>query len=117
MTWEHALATDCSLPAFSYAAWSEPNVETQTKRFGRAILSDQDLAEYVIWYQGLSKPEAAEWDAFLAKCEPDEQLRERIEAFRFPNDPPLNRDEADEERASLADTARELILEGLEADR
>jgi len=117
VTWEHVLATDRSLPAFSYAAWSEPNAETQTERFGRVILTDQKLAEYVIWYQGLSPAEAATWDAFLAKCEPDEQLRERIEAFRFPNDPPMDPNNADEQPASLADTPRQLILAGLEADR
>jgi len=117
VTWEHTLATDRSLPAFSYAAWSEPNAETQTKRFGRVILTDQKLAEYVVWYQGLSPAEAAIWDAFLAKCEPNEQLRKRIEAFRFPNDPPLDSDEANEKPTSLADTARDLILKGLEADR
>ena len=111
------MATDRSLPAFSYAAWSEPNAETQTERFGRVILTDQKLAEYVIWYQGLSPAEAAVWDAFLAKCEPNEQLSERIEAFRFPSDPPLDPNEPDEQPPSLADTARELILKGLEADR
>jgi len=117
LTWKHVLDKDRSLPAFSYAAWSQPNAELQKKRFGRLILTGQELAEYAIWYQGLSPTEAAVWDGFLAKCEPDEQLRERIEGFRFPNDPPLDPAKPDETPASLADAAKELILKGLEADR
>ncbi|MBC8871049.1 MAG: hypothetical protein H8E44_16615 [Planctomycetes bacterium] len=114
---EHVPAAGRSLPALSYAAWSEPDAESQTARFGRVILTGQELGEYVIWYQGLSPAEATAWDAFLAKCEPNERLRKRIEAFRFPSDPPLDPNKPDERPPSLTDTARELILKGLEADR
>lgn len=117
VTWEHVLDENRLLPAFSYAAWSQPNVELQKERFGRLILSHRELGEYVIWYQGLSPTEAAEWDAFLAKCKPDEKLGERIGAFRFADDPPLDPDKPDERPTSLADTARELILKGLNAHR
>ena len=116
VTWEHVLATGRSLPAFSYAAWSQPDAESQTARFGRVILTGNELGEYAIWYQALSPAEAAAWNAFLARCEPNEKLRERIETFRFPNDPPMDPNNADEQPASVADTPRQLILAGLESD-
>jgi hypothetical protein len=115
VTWEYELATNRSLPALSYAAWSQPDAESQTARFGRVILTGQELGEYVMWYRGLSPAEAATWDALLAKCEPNKQLRELIEAFRFPTDQPLDPQKPHDRPPSQADTARELILKGLEA--
>jgi predicted amidohydrolase len=105
VTWEHRL--DASpLPAFSYAIWSDPDVETQQARFGRTVLTGQGLAEYVLWYESLDAEQAKVWDQFIDQCLPGPQLRTRIEAFRFPDE------QADS--TPLSDIPRTLLLNVLE---
>ena len=71
------------LPELCYAAWSEPDVKAQEKRFGKVVLTGENLPAYCMWRQSMSKAEAAEWDAFVATLEPGEALTEKLEAFRF----------------------------------
>ncbi|MCL4204710.1 MAG: hypothetical protein KJ000_19655 [Pirellulaceae bacterium] len=105
VTWKHRLDNN-PLPAFSSAVWSEPDVQTQRTRFGQTLLTGQKLFEYAVWLNGLDADDAKAWHEFLDSCVPDQQMRERIEAFRFPGETG--------ETASLSDTPRALLLEALD---
>ena len=45
--WTGEMWSDENLPAFAYAVWAEPEEAFQRARFGRVVLKDQDLLEYV----------------------------------------------------------------------
>ena len=112
--WSAMLSPNRSLPAFCYAVWGVPEHAFQQTHFGKVVLTGESLATYVVWYRGLSGPETAEWDRFIDQCKPGADLRERIEAFRFSTDPPPDPSKPDQRPASLADTPRGLLLEGLQ---
>ena len=97
-------------PTLLYALWSTPNNQEQTNRFGKVVLEGIELASYCLWYRGLSKVEANEWDKFIASLKPDGELMERIQAFRFSQQ---GSDGGEDEEGDLAATPRELILRGL----
>ncbi len=98
------------LPAVFYVFWSVPDEGFQREHFGKVVLGDKSLAEYCVWWKGLTAAEAKEWDEFLASLTPG-TLAQRLEAFRFSTDPPPAAGE--EKAASLADKPRELIEAGL----
>jgi hypothetical protein len=118
VTWSETLSPQRVLPLICFAVWSCPDREAQEARFGKVLLTGQELAEYVLWYKGLDSDETVEWDRFVESCKPSADLRARLESFRFTADPQVYSDSPeDEQPASLADTARQLILGALdEAD-
>jgi hypothetical protein len=97
------------LPVELFAFWSVPDDALQTEHFGRVVLRDERLAEYVMWRQSLPPPEAAEWEDFITGLRPNSILRGRIEVFRFSSDPPDG-----ESGTVLSSRGRELILAGLD---
>lgn len=78
--------TSLSPPAF-FAAWSEPDTAAQTKAFGSVLLTGEGLADYGIWYESLTPPLKARWDAAVERLEqgdraPMQSLRRELEAER-----------------------------------
>lgn len=76
------------LPAFFYAAWSQPDESFQTAHFGSVRLSGDDLFHYCLWRAGLNLRQAAECDAFLAGLQPGTNLTAKIDAFYFSDEAP-----------------------------
>jgi hypothetical protein len=114
-SWSTSLASSRALPAVCFASWSDQDRAFQEKHFGRTVLSDEELAKYVIWYRALKPEEANEWDRFLNRLKPGPDLKPAIEAFRFSADPKPDRKKPKEHVASLADIPRGLILQRLDA--
>lgn len=102
-----AICKELGLPTYLYAAWSEPDREAQRLRFGKLALQGQDLAEYVVWRNGLGEAEGRQWDAFVAALKPGQDLLARLQRFRFAGEPPPGPPDAP--TRSLADTAVRLI--------
>ncbi len=71
------------LPQLAFAGWAQPDVDYQRARFGKTVLDGQDLAQFNLWYHGLSAPEQQEWETFLASRRPGRQLISNMKAFRF----------------------------------
>jgi hypothetical protein len=115
VTWSGSLAPHGALPMVCFAVWSCPNQEAQMSHFGKVVLRDRKLAEYVVWYRGLSANEARQWDRFVDGCKPGAELRAALESFRFTTDPEPGPESPDDEAPpSLADTPRGLILDALQ---
>jgi len=114
--WKERLDKSRAVPVFCFACWSCPNPAKQKRHFGRVVLEGDDLATYVIWYNGLSRTETGEWDRFVAGCRPGAGLKPRLEAFRFAADPKPDPAKPDEKPGSLADTPRDLILAALKPE-
>jgi hypothetical protein len=75
-------------PRLSYALWATPDVEFQTRHFGKVVLNEQELLHYCLWYRGLTPAEAEEWNRFVETLQPDEALFQRVKTFQFRNEPP-----------------------------
>lgn len=90
--WKTDQQGSLGMPALAEAIWAEPNSEEQTQRFGEVILEGAKLGAYTVWYAGLSKDEAKEWDAFVATWQPGPELIRSIELFRFSFDPPSKKE-------------------------
>lgn len=102
-------SSESVLPVELFAFWSVPDDAVQTEHFGRVLLRDERLAEYVMWRNALPPAEAAEWEDFIAGLRPNRILRGRIEVFRFSSDPGDN-----ESGTMLSDRGRQLLLSGLD---
>jgi hypothetical protein len=74
-------------PFFCYASWAQPGEAFQTEHFGRVILSGDELTQYCLWRSSLDAPQDSQWDAFLAGLEPGSGLVEKLDAFRFSDEP------------------------------
>jgi len=105
---------DKGFPSFAYAVWAVPDEAAQRRLFGAMLLDGEPLYEYGMWRKGLGEKEAAEWEGFLASLKPGQELRQRLEAFRFAGDPKPGAAGA-KQVPSLADTPRRLLLAALEA--
>jgi hypothetical protein len=70
-------------PTLCFAAWDEPNESHQKPLFGRVALTGSALLDYCQWYEGLSKVEKREWDAFLPTVKKREPPAIRLKGFRF----------------------------------
>jgi hypothetical protein len=116
VNWSKTMRSDAPLPVLCFALWSRPDRGFQEAHFGKVLLSDEKLAQYVVWHRGLGTEETKEWDEFIADCQPGADLKAAVEAFRFSSDPKPDPNKPDEKPASLADTPRRLILEALEPD-
>ena len=99
-----------------YAIIGQPNDAFQEEHFGRAIVMDERLVRYALWYKGLTNEQKGEWDSFLAALDPQEEIQSRVESFRFKSDPVPSPD-TDGVVTLLSDLPRELIIEGLKADK
>lgn len=100
VSWNDSI-DDATIPVLAFAAWSQPDVENQERLFGSTVLSGEELAKYVFWYRGLNESEREQWDEFFSDVTPDDDWRERLDRFEFP--------EADQ----LAEVARRLLSEAL----
>lgn len=101
--------SDHRFPRLCYAIWARPDADLQRARFGRVVLDGRALMEYCLWRKGLTQEEGKQWDRFLAGLRPDGSLAKKLEKFVFSH-------ERDEETAGqLAETALQLIRNGLEA--
>lgn len=69
-------------PVLCFAHWSIPDRDQQVSTFGSVILRDQELAEYCLWYHGLSEEEAKDWDGQLARLKPT-TWKDAVNGFRF----------------------------------
>lgn len=115
VTWSgKRLFPKAALPVFCFALWSVPDRAVQEKCFGKVLLTGERLAEYVMWYRGLDREQAREWEEFLGGLQPRDDLKAGIQGFRFRSDPKPDPKRAQEVPASLADTPRRLILTALE---
>jgi hypothetical protein len=130
--WKTDQQGSLGMPALAEAIWAEPNSEEQTQRFGEVILEGAKLGAYTVWYAGLSKDEAKEWDAFVATWQPGPKLIRSIELFRFSFDPPSKKERVfaldlsggeiastaqRETSPSLADVPRGILVEALKKQR
>ena len=91
-----------------FAFWATPDVQTQTRHFGKVLLDDSDLARYCLWYHGLSKPEVAQWDKFVDTLKPGKELVGCLEEFTFQREGSHNGPSTD-----LADGVKEMLITGL----
>ncbi len=114
-TWATSIATDRALPTVCFALWSNPDRAAQQEHFGKIVLSDANLAQYAVWHHALKPDETRQWEEFVGGLKPGPGLKAAVEAFRFSADPKPNPKKPKEHVASLADTPRGLILQGLEA--
>jgi hypothetical protein len=107
VTWKQAaLRSAPRLPTFAYAHWASPYEDYQKAHLGKLALTGRKLAEVVVWRNGLTEPEAAQWDAFLTSLKPGKDLGAKLKAFRFEGEP--------KDADSLAAFATGRILEALQ---
>jgi len=99
-------------PQLLFALWSEPAEEAQRMRFGRTLLNDDQLAEYCVWYQGLTAAEQKEWDNFVSELKPTINLMDRLDRFHFANEPDAEPG-TPAHQSQLANTPRKLLKEKL----
>lgn len=111
--WHTVLPSGKDLPVVAYAVWTEPDTAFQTTHFGKVLLQHEKLAEYVLWYNGLTPREAKEWDALLGGLSPSVDLGGKIGAFLFDGERELGVAEKKLRAMSQAKTARELLLRAL----
>ena len=121
LTWRDSVAvqnpTDQSYPMFAYAIWANPNEPSQTKHFGRIVLTAEGLLQYSVWYAGLDDKEIDQWDSFLETITagtPQSDVRKKLRTFRFSHEPPALDD--DRSNKDLAGQVRPLFLRGLDKD-
>lgn len=69
-------------PVLCFAHWSIPDHKEQVAKFGSVVLRDQELAEYCLWYHGLSEQEVKEWDDELDRLKPT-NWQGSVKGFRF----------------------------------
>lgn len=70
-------------PTICFAFWSLPDGKYQTEHFGKVVLDKEELSKYCLLYRGLTEKETAEWDGFIGKLKPGQELAARLEEFRF----------------------------------
>lgn len=115
VTWASRISDD-RLPFICYAIIGQPNHAFQEEHFGRAILGDEQLVRYAFWYKGLTNEQKVEWDSLLVALDPHEEIQSRMESFRFKSAPAPSPN-SDGAVTLLSDLPRELIVEGLKADK
>jgi hypothetical protein len=75
------------VPFTCYASWAKPDQESQTKHFGRVILTGEKLTQYCLWRSSQNEKDGGEWDAFVANLQPGDDLEKKLEGFRFSHEP------------------------------
>ena len=112
--WSRRLASHRALPSVCFAAWSRPDEEAQRKHFGKVVLDDAELAQYVLWYEALPDEKRPQWDALLERLPTVDDMAGAVRRFRFGGEPEYRPDLPEEQQPeSRADEPRRLILHGL----
>jgi len=109
--WSRGLGSETVTGSLCYAFWTVSAAEFQVQHFGKVILHGPELAEYVVWRNGLTEEEAGQWDEFVSGLEPGEGLGERIDSFVFPAAPGV----ALEMRSLLRECLKRGADEGVDA--
>jgi len=105
IVWKGEVRDGAPLPSIAYAIWATPTVAAQQKHFGKVVLKDENLAQYVLWRESLSSEHKNKWEAFLASLGPDSDLPAAIASFSF--------SEETESRGDSAITIKDLLLSSL----
>lgn len=71
------------LPFSCYANWVQADEGFQTNHFGKVAFSGDDLAQYCLWRCSQAPQQGGEWDEFLARLKPGDDLPTKVDAFRF----------------------------------
>jgi len=79
--WLQPIDDGGSLPTYCYAIWSDPNSAFQIEHFGKVLLRDRALADYVATYLVLTDDETAQWDRLIVDLHPGERLRASVLGF------------------------------------
>ena len=116
VAWSAAVSDDDMPATFCHAFWSVPDATFQKEHFGSVLLDGVHLAGYVLWRKGLREKDAQEWDQFISNLSPGEDLKAKVESFRFTDDPQVQGKDGDIGGPSLADTPRVIILSQLESE-
>jgi hypothetical protein len=114
LAWRTDLPGPARTPFLAYASWAEPETARQTQCFGRVVLRAAQLAEYVLWWHGLEKVEAAEWEAFLDRLSPHGEPAARLAEFRFDREMAAGPPTEESLAASRVQPARKLLLDALQ---
>jgi hypothetical protein len=83
LSWEAKGRQGCETPQLLYAVWAEPDEAFQNEHLGRVMLVGERLGEYVAWRAGLPAAQCRDWDTFVARLQPSEELVDRLKEFRF----------------------------------
>lgn len=102
------------VPTLCYASWSQPDERFQRQHFGRVLLDGEDLLRFSLWRGGLDKKQAGEWEAFLADLHAGEKPDEKLEAFRFSDEPLQPPSDSQQQRHTPSAFPRELIHAALQ---
>lgn len=70
-------------PVLFHAFWCEPNEPSQRECFGRVVLEGEKLAQYCLWFEGLTRQESKQWNDFVATWKPNSNVATRLQDFRF----------------------------------
>jgi hypothetical protein len=101
------------VPFFCYASWVKADEAHQTKYFGKVVLTGDELTKYCLWRGSLNKQAGGEWDAFVASLQAGGGLAEKLESFRFSDEPHQAATNDQEKAASPSDYPRELLKTAL----
>lgn len=73
------------LPVFAHATWAQPDVEEQTRLFGRVLITGRDLSEYAMWLHSLNELETKQWNGMLGTLDAADGIDNVIETLRMFN--------------------------------
>jgi hypothetical protein len=116
VVWETVIeeGTNAShVPFFCYASWTQADQEFQKKHFGKVSLIGDELTKYCSWRHNQDKKRGGQWDAFLASLQPGSGLAEKLEAFRFSEEPAQAATNGQEKVPGLSAYPRELLKTAL----
>jgi hypothetical protein len=106
------------VPTFCYASWCDPDEKFQKEHFGKLILGGDELIQYCLWRGGVGEKRGAEWDAMLAGLQRGEGWKEKLEGFRFSDEPvpATTGTNAPPQIPSGVDFAQRLITAGMQKE-
>ncbi len=115
--WSVEVSEGDHIPPICYAVWSVPDEAFQRKLFGKVVFDEDRLMEYCVWRNSLSTKEAKEWTDFLKKgFRPSPKSMERLEKFRFSDEPPWSPKDKDNGIQSYARHVLAQIRDALEGN-
>jgi len=107
-------AKAAQLPFFCYASWARADEKFQQEHIGKVALTGDDLAQYCAWRSSLDDRRGGEWDQFLAALRPGSGLVERVDAFRFSDEPAPAGTNAPQNIPSPSATPRQFLKTALQ---
>jgi hypothetical protein len=111
--WQAGLPGNERTPYLAYASWATPDDAAQKQRFGRVLLRDRALADYVLWFHGLAQEEALEWETFVGGLRQEVAPAARLADFRFKGEVAAGPATETALADSRAQPARTLLLDAL----